>query len=491
MKCLSRLGCLFGHSETSKFWNHKALYQEDGHILNDSRPRLPGEIWRKIIRYTIGLEGANTVEPGDPFLAPYIDEEYPEIDSDLFVDRANLSLVNSSWNIAVSEVTAEYLIIYSGRQLARQVETFETAILAHHSHRVSKPKKKKQNQAIRIRSRQRLMHAKPLGEWTTRIDFKIIGPYSVKDVLRLIQCTPNLRIYLNKNSSIDNIPRRPFPTEIVHGLIKYNAASLLRIDWAGTGECPKYADLVRLCTGLPHLMTLRLISIHSYHLRDLVSASPLVFPALKHLTLGPRPHSKTHRENSPLRWDPLIYFLCLNPRVQLPCLEYLDCDIVPQLWKQFFSLHGHKLQTLRTTSPYALKVLPEILEYCQNLKTLLISQGEATPMEFPAYHPNVARICILPSSDTHVRVPGDIFTCGAMWPLDNLLVGIERMVAPCLAELKIWNMEAYCARYEYRSWLQCWMLRWNLHRVAFLDKNGIPYEKIHDRDEAMLDLVRF
>ena len=91
MKYRPRLSWPAGKLQAGKF-------QIDGMDINPetitstdkSEPRLPGELWRKIIGFTIRLAGANAIELEDPFSTPYINEEYPEVDPGLFADRKTI-----------------------------------------------------------------------------------------------------------------------------------------------------------------------------------------------------------------------------------------------------------------------------------------------------------------------------------------------------------------------------------------------------------------
>jgi hypothetical protein len=60
----------------------------------------------------------------DPFKTPHLHEEHPEIDFGLFYDRRGLSLV-SSWHDVVTEISAEHIVIYFGKQLESLVKKFE------------------------------------------------------------------------------------------------------------------------------------------------------------------------------------------------------------------------------------------------------------------------------------------------------------------------------------------------------------------------------
>ena len=70
------------------------------------------------------LSGASSLEVDDAFSPPYLNEEYPKVEEGLFQDRLSLTSVCSSWRAAVEEISAEYLVIYNGKELQGVVEKF-------------------------------------------------------------------------------------------------------------------------------------------------------------------------------------------------------------------------------------------------------------------------------------------------------------------------------------------------------------------------------
>lgn len=428
---------------------------------------LPTEIWRRILAYTIRLSGSCACDLEDPFAAPYMNEEYPEVDPGIFEDRKSLSLVCSAWRAMVIEIVAEYIVIYSGKELTAILKQFEAS---------------------------KTSGGKGLGDWTRRIDLKILGSYSVQHVVRLLRCTPNLVIYVNKNGLITS-PEKRAPPEILHALVKHCGPSLRRIEWSGPGEAPTYTDLLDISQGVSNLETLRLLCIYSYPTRKDGRLPLLIFPKLKTLSLGliPEP-SNTHVDNPtqhqhyPITWDPLFAYLTLNP-TQLPSLERLETDIFPIATISFFSMHGEKLRLFRTTTWSAESVLPDALALCPKLQSLVLSHS-SDPLAFPPFHPSITRICILPSVEEHVRVPQRVFTFAVLAPLDALLMSVENMVAPGLVELRIRNVGAFVDLVDHSGWLRAWWRRWNLRGVHFRDKTGKSFENIADEDELLLDLVR-
>ena len=415
-------------------------------------PRLPNEIWRRIIAFTIRLAGSLSIELDDPFSPPYQNEEHPEVDPSLFEDRKSLRQVCLYWRSVVTEISAEYLVIYSAKELKALVKQFE----AQHSRKIN---------------------GKRLGEWTSRIDFRILGPYSVQHVIRLLRCTPNLLIYDIRNGP-PHIPEKCTPIDVLKALVVY-CGQLQRLGWSGTGETPRYQDLVQLCNGLPNLVTLRLVSIFSFPRRSDGIPPLLIFPNLKTLSLAVIPDPPKPRPEYAMTWDPLMNYLSVQPR-QLPALERLECDIFPLLSMSFFHMHGHKIRLFRTTAWSADGALAEALPLCSNLQSFVISQG-SEPIEFPVFHPTLQKICIFPSVEADVDVPQRVFEYAVMSPLDSALKSVEQMGAPRLIELRIRNIGAFGNILDYSTWLRFWWRRWNIRGVNFLDKSGVSFHEVYDR----------
>jgi len=423
-------------------------------------PPLPSEIWRKVIGYTARLAGANTIELDEAFGPPHWNEEYPEIDLGLFYDRRSLSLVCSSWRDVVTEISAEYIVVYSAKQLKRLIKKLGT---------------------------EKNSNGKKLGDWTTRIHFKILGEYNPQTVVRLFRCTPNLLIYTNKNGPADQ-PVRCTPIEVLKGLIVYCGKTLRRVEWSGPGEPPRFQDLSYFCNNLPNLTTLRLMAIYSYPMPEHGAPPLLRLPTLKTLSLGIIPEPIELQPEYAVTWDPLLRYLSLQPS-QLPVLERFDCDLFPTLTMSFFDMHGHKLRVFRTTTCFADAALPEAVAACPNLHHLVISHG-AEVVAFPQYHPKLEKICIIPSIEVDVGVPHKIFEHAVMTPLDSMLKAIEVMTAPRLSEVRLRNSGAFVDVINEATWLNYWWRRWNIRGIQFLDKAGTSYDNVHDPAEAPLDSVR-
>ena len=108
--------------------------------------------------------------------------------------------VSSQWRKDVRIICCEYLTIYTAAELVFLVNLFEA----------SRDQARLEGNAS----------GKPLGDWTLRIDFKILGPYSVPHVVRLLQCTPNLLIYNNRNGPAA-VAENPTPQEVLSALVTH------------------------------------------------------------------------------------------------------------------------------------------------------------------------------------------------------------------------------------------------------------------------------
>ena len=410
-------------------------------------PRLPAELCRKVISFTVRLAGATSIERDDPFGPPYSNEEYPEVDFQLFLDRRNLSLVCAAWYEVVTEISAEYIVIYSDKQLKMLVKKLDQTFLS-----------------------------KKLGERTHRVDFKILKNYNILNAVRLFRCTPNLMVYTNKNGP-RNHPIRFTPIEVLKSLIANCKKTLRRVEWSGPGEPPRFQDLCLFCNQLPNLTTLRLMSIFSYP-GPTDGAPPLIrLPSLKTLSLGVIPEPPQRRQSYSLTWDPFLRYLCVNSQ-QLPSLERFDCDLFPQLTMSFFDIHGHKLRMFRTSTCFADVFLPIAVAACPNLLDLVLVHGPELAA-FPQYHPKLRRICIHPTIDVDVEVPTKIYDHAVITPLDTILKAIEELMASELVEVRIRNSGAFRNITSQKHWLNTWWRRWNLRRIQFVDKVGGSYQDPH------------
>ncbi|KAF9010035.1 hypothetical protein BDQ17DRAFT_1322739 [Cyathus striatus] len=447
----------------------------DGDIIqeihpNPNIPQLPTEVWRRVISYVVRLTGSASTELDDPFGPPHVDEEYPDADPGIFDDRRSLLSVCLSWREMVIELTAEYITIFSQRELLHIISVFEAS---------AKRKKKKGGKA--------------LGDWTTRVDFKILGSYCATDVGRLLQLIPNLLIFVNKNGSSHYVERKT-PHEVIEAIVKHCGHSLRRIEWNGPGEPPTYHDLLYLTRGCPELTTLRLTCIYSYPApEELVFPLPLPtlsLPKLKTLSLGMIPEpSELNPPDFSVVWDPLLSFLSVGGSCSLPQLERFEIEIFPVPLHPFFVVHGPKIRMFRVTTWSIGQLLPETLEFCPNIESLVFSHG-TDEFKLPLSLPKLRRICIVPAVEYAVHVPLKVFNYAVLLPLDRLLMTVEEMNAPCLEEIWIRDNGAFVDVLEHPNWLQGWWRRWNIRGVQFMNKIGKSFEHVGDECDALLDRVR-
>ncbi|KAF9530141.1 hypothetical protein CPB83DRAFT_851029 [Crepidotus variabilis] len=440
-------------------WRRSSRYAEPL-IPESSVPSLPAEIWFKIIRFTTRLAGHDNLGLDDAFGPAFSDEEHPEIDTGVFRDRRHMSLVCSAWAELIRNISAEYLVVYSDKQLKRLVKRLE----------------------MDKNSTERRFGAR-----TTRVDFKIVGEYNAKLAARLFRSTPNLLIYSNKNGPGDH-PVRYTPHEVLRSLLAHCGQTLRRVDWAGPGEPPRYQDLAFFCNHLPKLTTLRLMAIYSYPRLPDGAPPTMRLPSLTTLSLGIIPEPPVHKEHYAITWDPLLQYLSLSPQ-QLPALNRFECDLFPQqvATMVFFNAHGSKLRLFRTTTCFADAQLPQAVSACSNLRDLVIVHG-AEVVAFPQHHPTLERVCLLPTIDVQVDMPKKMFSNAVLNPLDDLLKRAETMIAPNLKEIRIRNVGGFTAIVDQEFWIMNWYRRLRLRRIEFVDQFGISYDKFDNR--TPLDLVR-
>ncbi|KAG2008213.1 hypothetical protein CC2G_013669 [Coprinopsis cinerea AmutBmut pab1-1] len=428
--------------------------------LPRSLPIFPPEIWRIILGYATRLCGAQSVDLPNP-LSGSSEEDYCRTDPGFFQDRMNLSQVCSVFRTLVLDMSFEYLVIETGHQLAYVAKLVDIQ--------------------------------KHLGEKIRRIDLQITGKYKMKHFLALIQHAPNLSILINRN----NLNKGSFeqvPSDMVNALVNHGR-SIQRLEFQSTAESPALEDLLDISRHLPKLETVHLVNMHFFPMRvELLSALPLLqLTNLKSLSLGLIPiPCPEDRETYPETWDPLLAVLCCDPTTQLPNLTRLEVDIFPTGFTQFFTYHGHKLRTLRTAicAP-SQPLLPEALEACPNLTSLIITPSREVRINLPSTHPSIQRICIVPPSDERIDVPLKLFRAAAMDPLNNLLNDLfDNCKLPKLEEVRVRNTGLFSGLAVHKSWLSPWTLRWGLRGVRFVDKAGMGFKDCVSDDEALLNTIR-
>lgn len=434
-------------------------------------PILPPEIWKKIIAFATrqSASGFNAVDLDDPCSLP--NEKVggsPEDDAGLFEDCKSMMRVSSQWHFDVNEILCGYLTIYTAEELIRLVGILENSPGYTGGTR------------------------KQLGVWTKRIDFKIQGSYSVPYVVRLLKCTPNLLVYHNKNGPAD-VMELCTPQEILDALVTYCSQSLRRVEWSSVGEVPHLEDVVKLCQGLPHLSTLRLVAVRGAlsQQADNETLPPMILPRLTTLSLGAIPFNAVDgHPQQMLTWD--LFLECLSfQSLQLPALVRFECDVFPYALK-FFEVHGKKLLFFRTAASYAQNALPNALVLCPRLDTLVLAQGNRIA-SLPDSHSSLRRILIVSEAEISYAygvVPSSAFYDEAVPPLTHLLWSIQNMTRPSLSEVRVQrNMLAYSTGKSYNTWLGIWWRAWHKQwpRMKFCDDAGKPFQ--NDRESSTSHLV--
>lgn len=386
---------------------------------------LPPELWLKVLRYTLRLTGAQAVNLKDPFLSDYLQEDYPNIHPGYFEDRRSCRRVCQIFNTLVTEIMMEYIVVHTQAELEWTVATLEADCL-------------------------KTQH-KRLGEWTTRIDFCINGSYDPEWMLRLLTLTPNLLIYTTNTGRAEH-PEHSMNATILRALVDFHSKTLKRLDWAGLNDAPTYADLHTIAKNFTSLTTLHLRCLYTLPATN-ISQPMLVFPSLKSLSLGLIPlhlPPGLTEDQFPIRWDIFLMYLIARP-LQLPKLERFDIDICPI--PDFFTVHGHKIRTFRTTSWSTQDCLDPAFELLPNLQTFLYVYHTAPECYIPLYHPALQRIGVTPLIENYVEVPQQTYQHCIVKPLDNLLANVEDMDAKKLTDVRICDRGAFTGVFERDDYL--------------------------------------
>ncbi|TEB34227.1 hypothetical protein FA13DRAFT_1753815 [Coprinellus micaceus] len=385
-------------------------------------------------------------------------EEFPEIDAGIFEDRRALARVCSTFRVLVTEVCVEYIVVHRGEELEHVARLL---------------KRSKPNAA-----------GKRLGEKTTRVDLKIIGPYNPKLIATLLTHTPNLLVFVNHNGRTTGVLGR-LPSELLQALITHGK-HIRRLEFDSINEAPSLHDIIDIAESCHSLESLSLRCIHSYpNDPDVIEKLPIVnFNALKTLLLNriSRPAGTARPPDYSTSWDPLPRLLQSEYQAIPPARTAAGMG--------FFHTHGRKFRMLKTTTWSVGSILPEVLEQCNNLDSLVLVQGSAGPPRFPSEVPNIRRICITPYAEETARVPPHIFTSALLEPLDELIAALDGASYGSLSEVRIRNIGAYDGLVEYGLWLDTWWRRFNIRGIRFVDKEGCSYENVVDPGEALLNTVR-
>ena len=407
------------------------------------------ELWERIFSFLVRIPGSLATDYVDPFVNNadhYHHDEFSVEDKILL----RMTTVCRAWKEVLSDLICEYVIIYSRWDLASIVDRFEASKRASEGNGVG------------------------IGAWVKRIDFRMHRQDvdlpcadTTAKIIRLLNCVPNLEIYVNSNGRNTFAPGRTHPL-IINTLISCCGKSLRRVEW-NFSECTSWADLASLLQGTPNLETLRIITIYGQNI-SLPDNTLITLKHLRYLSLGMPNNTLPYLPHS---WDPLLSCFCIS-KDQLPCIERLDINPFPS--DAFFAAHGYKLRILRTNSPDTIPYLPFALDFCPNLHSLVIPPN--VEICLPESHPFIERIGIFPLVEYPVVAPGRIYEAQIIAPLEQCLGLIEKMVLPKLRLVKVRNVGSLADVVDHPLLLQFWWRRWNIRGVRFEDKNGKSFEKV-------------
>ncbi|KAF9051430.1 hypothetical protein BJ165DRAFT_1524372 [Panaeolus papilionaceus] len=487
---------------------------------------LPDELWRSIIGFGVRCRDARSVDLSDPlaqtsYVSP--DDELWYEDPGMFSDRKSFRRVCRYWRDLVDEISSEYQVIESNNDLVTLIKLLEGP-------NAKGLKNKKISKRIIT-----TLPPKCIGSLIKRIDLSIQHEYEPEYVIRILQHTPNLLIFLNKNGPPTAVRNRRTPVEILEALPNL-CPNLLRLDWASPGEPPRLEDVVDVCNALPLLKTLRLTGIRSYPFPHPDKRPRFVMPNLRTLCLNyfPRPSGDDFVETYSLTWAP--FFATITSSVeQLPLLTRFECDPLciplnlspdspisgnPVL--KFFKMHGRKLKYLKMAAWEPVHqsrpnraLLPELLPHCPNLRKLVLTQRNppSDTLTLPWNAPgcllqclHLEQICVMPPNSLILDGPRHVVEAAIIKPLDALLREIEESISSPrtigstnqgpllpvskLREIRIHNVGPLQYIMEYPSWLRFWWRRWNIIGHLFSDRSGVSFWETEDPGERLLDLVR-
>jgi hypothetical protein len=413
---------------------------------------LPTELWTRILRYALRLTGAQAVDLKDPFQPEELQEDYPNIHPGYFEDRSTCRRVCRVFDSIATELMMEYIVVHTEAELKWTVKVLEADTL------ITDPEHKR------------------LGDWTTRIDFRISTKYDPNWVLRLLILTPNLLIFTMNTGRFAEYPEHSMNETILQGLINFHSKNLKRLDWAGMNDAPTYADLYLLSKNLRGLTTLHLRHLYALPSRN-VNQPMMVFPSLKSLSLGLIPLDPPRdvpEDRYPFRWEHFLMYLMGRP-FQLSKLERFDIDLCPAL--DFFNTYGHKIRTFRTTSWSDQESMDDAFARLINLETFIFVHHTAPECRIPLEHSTLKRIAILPRIEDYVEVPVKKYQSCIVKPLDNLLANIEDMDAKKLTDIRICDRGAFTGIFEAED---CLFWHW---RRRFREYKSITLQnKLGDLD---------
>ncbi|KAF8438992.1 hypothetical protein L210DRAFT_3542937 [Boletus edulis BED1] len=409
-------------------------------------PPLPVEVWRHIFSLLIRVPDAFRSDRLDPFSQSRRADAYWTVAPST---RIAFLLVSKDWYSMVSELIHEHIHLTCSKQVVIFADRLE------HS---------KTNDGVRA-----------LGSLTRRVDVQLhnLHPDDARHLARLLRCTPNLEIFINRNfymsltpSAQTILPATQTPSEVIQALLMTCARSLHRVEWT-CNESPGWSDLMDLLRELPGLRSLTLTNIYG-SLPKKTRQDHLILPNLRTFIFGDSP-SFSHASLGNVPLNTLLLMLSKSPD-QLPCLQRLE-GFSP-FSPDFLRIHGHRIRTVRTVAYTPL--LPEIIAECPNLETFVTIFPHQQLENF--YHPTLRRIGIFPISEDIVGVPVQIFTAYIMKPLEDLMCQIEESNLPKLRQIRIRNTGTLAGVVEHAVFIQKWRQRWSSRGVRFDDKDGNPFQ---------------
>ncbi|KAH8107535.1 hypothetical protein DFH11DRAFT_1177375 [Phellopilus nigrolimitatus] len=341
------------------------------------------------------------------------------------------------------------------------------------------------------------------------------------DTIRVLSCTPNLQICINKNAwgkPLGQTTNR----HVLLALGNYCGASLQRLEWAAS-ESPRWEDLRVLLYMTLHLRSLSLLFM-SFNRTQAESPpiyeKPCFLRYLRELRLGPFP---TPFGASIPYWDELLTFLMplRNPPsypttlpidhddLQLPLLHSLSITpmniLIPDTpTERFLSIYGSRIQRLHTSNLTPKNVftladsiavaqnraLRTILALCPDLRSLVFNPLQ--PTQLPLAHARLERIALFPPHENHVNVPRRVFTALIQKPVATIFTELLRGGFPKLKVLRLRDLGALgcLGPSQSKDWIEEWVRQLEEQGIRFENREGMRFTlTVEDSMEAMPDGV--
>ncbi|TEB19120.1 hypothetical protein FA13DRAFT_1719140 [Coprinellus micaceus] len=312
------------------------------------------------------------------------------------------------------------------------------------------------------------------GSKTRRVDFRTTQTLDHRRVMKLLSCTPNLRVLIN-----DSTVSQPAPYLLISGVesLYPNMSRLRRLDFQGARGPPTLSHIVTIAQSCRELESLSLQCLQIDALSspsDLDMLPNITFPALRFLTLLANPPGRMRADYSKNR--DMFLALLSKTSTQLPHICGLRVEqALSSLHIGFFQQHGNKLEVLEVSTLST--QLPVLTSHCSRLRMLALLhtlRRQLRPDFTLSGLPPVARIDIrilgtascIDSNALPAYAELDVDCVGTLLDEICLKASLEH-----LAEVRVPDLEML----HHTIWghhLDSRFLRFRLMRIKLADREG-------------------